>query len=167
MKEFKVKIELGLKKIKNGISIKRLPAIFNEISNFFINLGEDFEINPENNEWVALNFHNSDLHFELANNIDDAIYSDMRDTYNLIVYDTQKASKEEYIVSKINPRTIRQYTKIAEKIDAEEKVRFGLYEDDTAEQNIVWAELTKDIVPEINKAYILAQVEEVQHFGEI
>ncbi len=165
MKEFKVKIELGLNGGKVGISLDRLANISEEINKFFIDLGEDCAINPEENKWVATNFHNSNLNFDVKNDIqEENKHITLRDYFTLIVTD-KSGYTDKYIVNKINPRTYFQYTKIADKIEVGEKVSFTLYDEGNRENINISGEMTKDKAIRISE--VIQSKEFVEYYGNV
>ena len=56
MEMFKVKVLLNIDKNQDGISLKKLANITEEVNKFFYNLGEDCTIEENKNIWLAKNF---------------------------------------------------------------------------------------------------------------
>jgi len=161
MKEFKIKVELRINKDKTGVALQKLSAISDEINKFLIDLGEDCFIGKDNNIWFATNFHNSNLSFDIKNEqVDDDKLNSLHDNFNVIV-NRDIAS----FPPGINPRTLDQYTKIADKIELDEEVCFGVYENSDDDSTIEWHGLTKNNI--IDLVPIIKSREIVEYWGNI
>jgi hypothetical protein len=131
-----LRIPIILNKGRKGIPLQKLARISYELQQFLGLLGEDLQIEPGAG-WLGTEFSNGSLMFtaEKVNPVEERKARAFKQAFRNVAQRRPDA--------RVRPSTIRQYTKIAEPMDAGEAVEFGLPKSDAEEQTDEWCELTK------------------------
>ena len=138
-----LRIRVELNKGRVGIPLGKLALVADRIYRFFGKLCEDVRIEGKTEAWLAQKFENGSVAFDITNlNISDvSSVSNFKRAFRRIS-DFNPSSAEDY--QDIPRSTFLLYAKIADPIDADEKVSFGLYAENE-EKPSDWYDLTKEI----------------------
>lgn len=145
MRILRVRVELN--KGRKGIPMHKLASITDEIQKFFLRVGLDLGIPAPKEQWLAVKFGNGSVAY-------DAEYQgrvpeeSLREYYSELTKLPQLAHSPERVASRLSPSTILQFVRIAEPIDEDEEVRFGLYNNGVRKPT-EWHSLTKSISRQI------------------
>jgi hypothetical protein len=138
----KLRVRVLLNKGRQGISLHKLPKMLTDIQQFLDMLSEDVEIGT-NKDWFGFEFSNSSLGYVAVKN--DPVEDHQAKTFN----ETFKAISERRPTDRVRRSTSAQYARIADPIDPDETVNFGLEEvpsgqPETQQPEVQWLELTKE-----------------------
>lgn len=125
MARLRVKVELNKGRV--GIPLRKLHQVVEETERFLRMLAEDAGIDPEQGQWLGLDFESGSLKFN-AEYIGKVIQKTVR-SFNTAFDDVRRGKP----VQRVRVATRYQYAKIAEALDEDEVIGFGTYksEDET------------------------------------
>jgi hypothetical protein len=140
-----LRVRLELNKGRKGIPLYKLAAITDEVQRFLRSVGSDLGISAPKEKWLALKFGNGSVSF-------DAEYQDRIADQRVRQYNDELANLPRLPEGKVETRlshgTILQFARIGDRIDEDEKVRFGLYANGDRKPK-EWHELTKALSRQI------------------
>jgi hypothetical protein len=137
-----IRIKVMLNKGRSGISLHKLPKLLENIQQFLDMLSQD--VIGGNSEWLGSDFTNGSLVYtaERIDPVPEEKAKEFNDSFKGVASRTSKG--------RVRSATQSQYAKIANPIDADEVVRFGLEEIEEENRSITpeeapfeWLELTK------------------------
>jgi len=143
----RLRIRIELNKGRRGIFLHKLGGIGEETAKFLRMLGEDLGLGESKRDWLAVNFRDGSVTFEVEN-------AGQPTEPEACAYTLALRSVIDYVPpgrnlpASIRLATIKQYAQIAGSIDPDEHVSFGLYvngEDDPTE----WRMLSKQHAQEL------------------
>jgi hypothetical protein len=156
-----IKIRILLNKGRVGIPLDKLGNIAGETLRFLKLLIRDVGISNAQGDWIAKNFENSSLAYDSA--YVGNYQQEQRDKFNLgMMYVSSFGQDIKPSNGFVSNETILQYAKIANHIDPDEIIEFGLYNNGAVTPQ-EWKELTKESA---NKVIQLVQTY-VEYYGSI
>ena len=142
----RISIRVRFNKGRLGVSLSKLENVVGEVRHFLEMLGEDVGIMEDLGDWQGFDFQNESISFIASKPVPEAERGKVP-MFNQAVSDLTHR-RETGIVRN---RTRFQFSKIAQSIEADEAVHFGIYEHPADELNEQantepdeWVELTKD-----------------------
>ena len=127
----RLRIRLELNREGAGVPLPKLARVVDEARKFFDMLAEDVRIVRDGGEWLAADFDSKSLNFT-AEFIGEVSAPQVRDFY--AAFDG---------VTSLRRATISQFAQIAEAIEPDELIGFGLYQGDADEEPVEWRSLSK------------------------
>lgn len=124
MTSLRTRIELNKGRI--GIPLHKLADISKETERFLENICEDLEIKDPTGQWLACNFENGSLSFDVEYH-GDASRPQIEKCKSSLQYIVKGQITTESIPFGISRKTLMQYSKIADHLDADEVIRIGIY----------------------------------------
>ena len=127
----RLRIRMELNRGGVGVPLHKLASVVDEAQKFFRMLGEDIHIGKDSGEWLGLDFDNKSLNFtaEFVGPVEPA---QVRQFY--AAFDG---------VTLLRRATIAQFARIADAIDEDELIGFGLYQNDEESEPGEWRSLSK------------------------
>lgn len=159
-----IKIRILLNKGRVGIPVDKLGNIAGETLRFLKLLIRDVGIIGGQGDWIAKNFENSSLAFD--NTYIGKYQQEQRDKFNvgmLYVSSFGQDIDNRPANGFVSNETILQYAKIANHIDTDEVIEFGLYENGDIGAPKEWKTLTRQSA---NKVVQLVQTY-IEYYGSI
>ncbi|OGO35299.1 MAG: hypothetical protein A2Z03_07755 [Chloroflexi bacterium RBG_16_56_8] len=135
-----IRVRIELNKGRHGVPLRKLAAVGRESEKFFQMLGSDVGLKFEKGEWIAVNFEEGSLCFDAMNvseTSDEELYQFNHNLRRVAKFDPNK----DISLEGISNATMRQYAQIAENLDSDELVGFGIYKD--GEAPLEWDYLSK------------------------
>jgi hypothetical protein len=114
-----------------GVPLHKLASVVDEAQKFFRMLGEDVHIDNGSGVWLGCDFDNKSLNFT-AEYVGPVEPAQVREFY--AAFDG---------VTLLRRATIAQFARIANSIDEDELIGFGLYENDQESEPSEWRSLSK------------------------
>lgn len=149
MTTLRMKIELNPG--GEGVRMDKLAKLTGEAERFLRYLLSDLGVTVPSGEWVSRGFYNSSVGFtaELPRNVDEAVVG----TFNASVdYFASFRDGKQTINGSYKPRTINQFVTLGKCLDADEKMRIGLYDPGAVESDEPkWRDLTRAPALELEK----------------
>lgn len=140
-----LKIRVQLNKGRKGIPIHKLSTLTEEIQRFFQRVGADLGIQTPKEGWLAVRFANGSVSF-------DAEYQGRVSEDRIRAYNDELARLPRLVrpgaTTRLSQSTILQFTRIADPIDEDEQVSFGLYRNGT-QKAVEWQSFSKSLFREI------------------
>ncbi|MEO7654031.1 MAG: DUF4115 domain-containing protein [Bryobacteraceae bacterium] len=127
----RLRIRLELNRGGAGVPLPKLARVVDEARKFFDMLADDVRIAGNGGQWLAADFDSKALNFT-AEYIGEVSPSQVRDFY--AAFDG---------VTSLRRATISQFARIADAIDQDELIGFGLYQGDAEEEPSEWRSLSK------------------------
>jgi len=122
-----------------GVPLSQLTDIADEAEKFLRYLAEDAGIEVKRGEWLARNFKNRSVRFDVEREAN--IYEAKEFNRKFEYVDLVRAERRR-LNGEVKHRTLVQYTKVAKALGPHEKVAFGLYRVDE-ERPYRYSRLTK------------------------
>jgi hypothetical protein len=122
-----LRVKLILNEGGEGVQLSQLTDIAEEAEKFLRYLAEDSRIAVKRNEWLARNFENKSVRFdvELESSIPVDLAKDFNQNFEYV--DRVKNERKALNGAAVKHRTLVQYAKIAKTLGPHEKLAFGLY----------------------------------------
>ena len=114
-----------------GVPLHKLASVVDEAQKFFRMLGEDIHIDNGSGVWLGCDFDNKSLNFT-AEYVGPVEPAQIREFY--AAFDG---------VTLLRRATIAQFARIANSIDEDELIGFGLYQNDQESEPSEWRSLSK------------------------
>src|SRR5882724_5494293 len=127
----RLRIRMELNRGGVGVPLHKLASVVDEAQKFFRMLGEDCHIEKHAGEWLGMDFDNKSLNFT-AEYIGAVEPAQIRQFY--AAFDG---------VTLLRRATIAQFARIADAIDEDELIGFGLYQSDQESEPSEWRSLSK------------------------
>jgi hypothetical protein len=114
-----------------GVPLHKLASVVDEAQRFFRMLGEDVHIDKNRGEWLGLDFDNKSLNFtaEYVGAVDPQQVHEFYAAFDGVTL--------------LRRATIAQFARIADAIDEDELIGFGLYQNDQETEPSEWRSLSK------------------------
>jgi hypothetical protein len=159
-----LRIKMVLNEGGEGVPLAQLTDIAEEAEKFLRYLAEDAGINVKRGEWLARNFRNRSVRFDVEREATVAIEA-VKEFNRKFEYVDLVRSEKRPLNGEVRHRTLLQYTKIAKALGPHEKIAFGLYRVDDTESDrpYKYAPLTKRDA-EILSSYLS---EEITYRGSV
>src|SRR4051812_6503121 len=127
----RLRIRMELNRGGVGVPLHKLAGVVDEAQKFFRMLGDDVHIDKQAGEWLGMDFDNKSLNFtaEYVGRVEPA---QVRQFY--AAFDG---------VTLLRRATIAQFARIADAIDEDELIGFGLYQSDREAEPSEWRSLSK------------------------
>jgi hypothetical protein len=109
-----------------GVPLSQLTDIAEEAEKFLRYLAEDAGITIRRNEWLARNFENSSVRFDIERETSTPI-EQAKEFNRKFEYVDRVKTERRSLNGEVKQRTLVQYTKIAKALGPHEKLAFGLY----------------------------------------
>lgn len=121
-----LRVRMFLNEGGEGVPLSQLTDIAEEAEKFLRYLAEDAGITVKRNEWLARNFKNSSVQFDIER--DTSIDLERAKEFNRkFEYVDRVKTDRRSLNGEVKQRTLVQYTKIAKALGPHEKLAFGLY----------------------------------------
>ena len=118
-----IRVPVVLNKGRIGIPLRKLGSIVKETETFLKMLAEDIELPGNKKEWLGIDFRNGSLAFN-------AEYVEQVEVPEAVLFATSFENVcKGHGNQSIRANTRHQYVKIAEQLDQDEVVEFGIYKD--------------------------------------
>ena len=112
-----------------GVPLSQLTDIAEEAEKFLRYLAEDSGINVRRNEWLARNFENRSVRFDVEREA--SITNELANEFNRkFEYVDRVKSERRSLNGEVKHRTLAQYARVAKALGPHEKIAFGLYRDE-------------------------------------
>jgi hypothetical protein len=160
----RLRVRIVLNEGGEGVPLSQLTDVADEAEKFFRYLAEDVGVNVRRADWLARNFDNRSVRFDVEREA--MITLDQAKEFNSKFDHINRIKSERgQLNGEVSYRTVVQFTRVARALGPHEKVTFGLYrpEGEEDEQPFRWASLTKREAELL--AYHLA--EEVTYRGSL
>jgi hypothetical protein len=160
----RLRVKLILNEGGEGVPLSQLTDIADEAEKFLRYLAQDAGLTIQRGEWLARNFVNESVRFDIEKESYQPIDSVKEFNRLFEVVDTIKANAGQS-TGEVRHRTLVQYAKVAESLGPHEKLAFGLYRPDDPDESKPYrfAPLTKREA--VNLASFLSQ--EITYRGSI
>ena len=114
-----------------GVPLHKLAHVVGEARKFLQMLGEDVQIDADSGEWLGVDFENKSLNFtaEFVGKVSPAQVRQFHAAFDG--------------VTQLRRATIAQFARIADAIDEDELIGFGLYQSDEESEPSEWRSLSK------------------------
>jgi hypothetical protein len=124
-----LRVKLILNEGGEGVPLSQLTDIAEEAEKFLRYLAQDAGISVQRGEWLARNFRNRSVRFDVER--ESAIPIDAIKEFNQkFEYVDRVKNEKRRLNGEVQYRTLVQYTKIAKALGPHEKIGFGLYRAD-------------------------------------
>lgn len=137
-----LRFKMQLNRGRVGVPLHKLAAIVSETQKFLQMLGDDVHLEQEKGKWIGLDFENSSVNFtvEFVGDVEPR----QNNEFNAAFYEVSTGKPN----GRVRSATRFQFARIADHIDEDEVVGFGLYraEESSAPQ---WCDLSKKLAIEI------------------
>lgn len=156
MTPLRTRIELNKGRI--GIPLSKLADISKDTERFLEKICEDLEINDPSGKWLACNFENGSLSFDIEyhGQASESQIAKCRSSLRYIAKGGLTAERLDFGISK---ETLLQYSKIADHMDADEVISIGVYSNgEKKPEKENWYDVPKQQFIEL-KDVILSSVE--------
>jgi len=161
MASLRVRVELNKGGV--GVSLRKLAAVSTRYEKFLKSLSKDLRIDLSKGEWIAKDFENSSVDY-VVEFVGPTPPETVAEGYEALRH-LMIGPKDIYDLSpKISRGTVQNYANIADDIDADEAVGFGLYSDGNGKPSESYV-LSKELALHITE--ILKQGESVTYTGTI
>lgn len=139
-----LRVKIILNEGGEGVPLSQLTDIADEAEKFLRYLAEDAGINVERGDWLARNFRNQSVRFDVERETTIPIEA-AKEFNRKFEYVDAVMRQRRPLNGEIRHRTMVQYTKVAKALGPHEKLAFGLYraDDVTAKRPYKYAPLTK------------------------
>src|SRR2546423_9737066 len=127
----RLRIRLELNRGGVGVPLEKLARVVDQAQRFFRMLGEDVHIRKESGEWLGFDFDHKSLNFT-AEFVGPVEPLQVREFY--AAFDG---------VTQLRRATIAQFAHIADAIEEDELIGFGLYQNDREAEPGEWRSLSK------------------------
>ena len=127
----RLRIRMELNRGGVGVPLHKLASVVDEAQKFFRMLGEDVHIDKGSGVWLGTDFDNKSLNFT-AEHVGPVEPAQVRKFY--AAFDG---------VTLLRRATIAQFARIAESIDEDELIGFGLFQSDQENEPGEWRSLSK------------------------
>src|SRR6476646_8314735 len=127
----RLRIRMELNRGGVGVPLHKLASVVDEAQKFFRMLGEDVHIGKDSGVWLGCDFDNKSLNFT-AEYVGPIQPAQIREFY--AAFDG---------VTLLRRATIAQFARIADSIEEDELIGFGLYLDDRESEPSEWRSLSK------------------------
>jgi hypothetical protein len=156
-----LRVKMVLNEGGEGVPLSQLTDIAEEAEKFLRYLAEDAGIGVRRGEWLARNFKNESVRFDVEREAHISL-EEAKEFNRKFEYVDLVKSERRRLNGEVKHRTLVQYSKVAKALGPHEKLAFGLYRGDE-EKPYRYAPLTK------RDAEILAGFlsEEVTYRGSI
>lgn len=129
MARLRVRMELNRGGV--GVPLAKLAHVVDEAQKFFRMLGEDVHIDEDSGEWLGFDFDHKSLNFT-AEFVGPVAIEQVREFH--AAFDG---------VTQLRRATIAQFARIADAIEEDELIGFGLYQNDQETQPSEWRSLSR------------------------
>lgn len=121
-----LRVRMVLNEGGEGVPLSQLTDIAEEAEKFLRYLAEDSGINVRRNEWLARNFDNRSVRFDIER--EPSISIELANEFNRkFEYVDRVKSERRALNGEVKHRTLVQYARIAKALGPHEKMAFGLY----------------------------------------
>jgi len=155
----RLRIKLELNPGGDGIRLDKLASVSGEIEKFLRSLAEDCGAKVEPGEWVARRFYNSSVGAEvehIGKSVEPIVMRRFNEGVRVF---TKFRADRDHLNGQYRAETIKRFVEIGSKLDTDEVVRIGLFDDsesDTSEQSAdrapVWELITKRAAVDVDEA---------------
>ena len=149
---FKVRLNPGRK----GVFLSKLSKISAETERFLRLLGEDLKLESRDRNWLAVEFRNKSVSFACERSGHHTAF-EIENFNKGLLFITEFDPEKQDTLNGYSKTTLRQYARIADTLDDDEQIRFGVYPKITAKR-AKWRALTKQKAESIEH-YISQSVE--------
>lgn len=127
----RLRIRMELNRGGVGVPLHKLASVVDEAQKFFHMLGDDVQIDGAAGEWLGVDFENKSLNFtaEFVGPVSSAQVRQFHAAFDG--------------VTPLRRATIAQFARIADAIDEDELIGFGLYQNDAETEPTEWRSLSK------------------------
>ncbi len=150
-----IRVKIELNKGRRGIPIQKLSKINEEIDMFVRSLAKDLDLETIPKEWIAHNFQNGSVAFEIECQREASRNQVVNFTAGVREATDVSQNKLEK-VSICSTQTLRQFARIADPIEPDETIDFSTYDDEKSSKPIETfsftrkrAETVKNIVDKV------------------
>jgi hypothetical protein len=139
------KIRVTVGKGQRGVLLERLANVANDTAQFLVDLGEDLGL-PATHQWIAENFRDGSVVFDLEN---PAIDQSQADTWRRGLRTVMANDLTDEINVRIRYRTRQKFAEIAKHIDQNERIEFALYSADNGSITETFELVSPTQLPEV------------------
>lgn len=124
-----LRVRLILNEGGEGVPLSQLTDIAEEAEKFLRYLAEDSGIGVKRNEWLARNFENKSVRFDIEREA--SIPPEQAKEFNRkFEYVDRVKTELRSLNGEVKHRTLAQYARVAKALGPHEKIAFGLYRTD-------------------------------------
>jgi hypothetical protein len=127
MAQLKLRIELN--KGRTGAPLEKLGDITRQIERFLRSVGDDLKLEVKKGEWIAQNFRNGSVSYDVAFQVDVA-ESKVRHFNQCIEFVADYDPDAEGLNGIVSDATLLEFGKLGERIDPDETIGLGIYSPD-------------------------------------
>ena len=120
-----LRVKIKLNKGGHGILLEHLADVAKEAQKFLEQFGNDVKLGD--GQWVAENFKNGSLSFDLVNPLQSTPEPVIHHAYEALKHVTDIKTNPDNLGFGLNKSTLLQYAKMAIPLEADQAVELGLY----------------------------------------
>jgi hypothetical protein len=136
-----LRVKMVLNEGGEGVPLSQLTDIADEAEKFLRYLVEDAGILVKRGEWLARNFNNESVRFDVEREAH-VSHDETKEFNRKFEYVDSIKAERRRLNGEVKHRTLVQYTRIAKALGPHEKIAFGLYRGEE-EKPYRWAPLSK------------------------
>jgi hypothetical protein len=130
-----VKVRIELNKGRTGAPLDKLGDVAKQLEKFLRSLATDLELDGPRGQWLAVNFRNGSISWDAALQ-DDVPEAQVRHFNECLEFIADFDPDSEGTNALVSNRTLLEYGRLGERIDADEVIGIGLYND--ARSRLKW-----------------------------
>jgi hypothetical protein len=149
MARMRIKYELNPGGV--GVRLDKLAKISEEFEKFLRSLAQDCGVTVSIGDWLAKDFYNGSFGstVEYVQNVEPAAAIEFNEGIRFF-----SRFRNEHLPSTYSPTTIKQFIEIGGAIDADEKIKVGVFEDvDADNEEPVWEQITKLVTTKVDAVF--------------
>jgi len=118
----RLRVVVEMNKGRIGVPLHKLAAVVKETETFFKMLAEDVKLPGDGRQWLGLNFQSGSVTFtaEYIPQVEPSKIAEFNNTFDHV--------RRGKPLSHVRTASRHQYAKIAEHLDEDESIAFGIYE---------------------------------------
>jgi hypothetical protein len=149
MARMRIKYELNPGGV--GVRLDKLAKISEEFEKFLRSLAQDCGVSVNIGDWLAKDFYNGSFGstVEYVKNVEVAAAVEFNDGIRFF-----SQFKNGSLPSNYSPATIKQFIEIGTAIDADEKIKVGVFQDvDADDGEPIWEQITKLVTTKVEAVF--------------
>lgn len=137
----KLRLRVELNKGRTGVPLDKFAHVVVELKKLVEKLGEEVGLSVDKNKWFAHEFANGSGYF--TNELAAVTGAEKRTKFNSFVKSlTALSGDNKPNQAYISPSLVEQFRRVADPLDFDEPIGFGIYDSDTQDQP-TWLHATK------------------------
>lgn len=156
-----IRIKLEMNKGRKGMPLDKLAAVAGATEKFLVSFSRDIGLGKTQCQWLAERFENNSVDFDcrFASDVDESVATRGRRGLRAVLGNRYEDSE---VAALILPKTRLQFARIADPLDPDEVIRFGIYQNGE-DRPTDWFELTQSRLAEIQSPLKAGR----RSFGEV